>query len=449
MGIGGIGMSALAQWFQAKGFKVGGYDKTSTPLTQYLEKLNIDIHYDDKVGRIPTSFYKKNETLVVLTPAIPLDNIERKYFETENYNIVKRSKVLGLICKNQYTIAVAGTHGKTTTGSMIAHIFENAGMQPNAFIGGIMTNYNSNLLISQKKDTNTVCIVEADEYDRSFLALYPDIAVVTSADADHLDIYGAHSELIQSFEDFISNIKNDGKLFINHSLTLRIPQYLSTLRYSTQLSDCYVDNLRIVNGNFIFDYVSQSCNILQVQLVVPGIHNVSNAIAAMSVGLAYGIAPHLVKQGIESYKGVKRRFEYIIKSDRITFIDDYAHHPTEIEALLSAVKMLYPTATITCVFQPHLYTRTRDFADGFSKSLSLANEVILLPIYPARELPIPGVSAQMLLNNISSAKKCIMQKDEVVTHFANHHAEVILTVGAGDIDTVVTPLKNMLLQKYF
>lgn len=457
LGIGGIGMSAIARWFKAQGFHVGGYDKTETTLTQALEKEGIDIHYDNKVGRIPSEFYKMRETLIVKTPAVPKDNIELIYFEKEQYQIFKRAQVLGLLTESLITVAVAGTHGKTTTSSMIAHILKSAGANVSAFLGGITTNYDTNLLIGKPTQVidkradvppfgKHICVVEADEYDRSFLTLFPDIAVVTSMDADHLDIYGEHDELKKSFNEFINQIKIKGHLVVHQGLdyNLNKEKLIYVHEYSANGGDFCANNIRIENGCFVFDYKAKSAGIKDIKMLIAGFHNIANATAAINTCILLEVPADLIKQGLETFKGVKRRFEYIIRTENVVYIDDYAHHPTEIESFLKSVKALYPNKKVTCIFQPHLYSRTRDFAEGFSNSLSLADEVILMDIYPARELPIAGVSAEMLFEKITSNKKQLTTKAELLKVLKTIDVEVIVTVGAGDIDTFVPQIKELL-----
>ncbi len=463
LGIGGIGMSAIARWFKAQGFHVGGYDKTETTLTQQLEAEGMNIHYDNKVGRIPTEFYKKAETLVVRTPAVPKDNVELRYFEDEKYVLLKRSQVLGLLTEDLITIAVAGTHGKTTTSSMIAHVLQHAGANVSAFLGGITTNYNSNLLIGKPtvkidKMPNVppfgkhLCVVEADEFDRSFLTLHPDIAVVTSMDADHLDIYGEHDELKKSFNEFISQIKIKGHLIVRKGLDYKIePKKITYVHEYASYPDASslalfsAHNIRVQDACFVFDYRAKSSEIKDIKLQIPGFHNVENATAAINACILLEVPAELIKAGLESFLGVKRRFEYIIKKEDLVYIDDYAHHPTEIEAFLKSVKALYPNKKLTCIFQPHLYSRTRDFAAGFSESLSIADEVLLMDIYPARELPIAGVDSAMLLKSITSPKKQLVSKSNLMDKVKEINPEVIVTVGAGDIDIFVQPIKSYLL----
>lgn len=450
MGIGGIGMSAIARWFKAQGFTVGGYDKTETELTQTLVNEGIDIHYDNKVGRIPTEFYNKSQTLVIRTPAVPANNIEFEYFEKERFTILKRSQVLGLITQDLITVAVAGTHGKTTTSSMIAHILKHAGANVSAFLGGITANYDTNLLIgkpTQKIDARAdvppfgkhLCVVEADEYDRSFLTLFPDIAVVTSMDADHLDIYGQHDELKKSFSEFINQIKVKGHLVVKNGLDYSLDFKKITYIHSYPTAVELKQNIKIEDGYFIFSYKSLE----NIKMQLPGFHNVENAIAAINACILLEVPAELIKSGLESFKGVKRRFEYVLRNDKTIFIDDYAHHPAEIEAFLGSVKALFPDKKLTCIFQPHLYSRTRDFAAGFSESLSIADEVLLMDIYPARELPIVGVTAEIIFNNITS-EKTMVTKENLLDTLKTKNLELVVTVGAGDIDTFVPKIKNMM-----
>jgi UDP-N-acetylmuramate--alanine ligase len=445
LGIGGIGMSAIARWFRAQGFVVGGYDKTATELTARLKEEGMDIHYDNQVGRIPTAFYKKEETLVVITPAVPKDNIELNYFQESGYTMMKRSQVLGLLTKDMFTIGVAGTHGKTTTSSMTAHVLKACGVKVNAFLGGITVNYESNLLIGEK---NGVVVVEADEFDRSFLTLYPDIAVITSTDADHLDIYGEADEVTKSFGMYASQIKEGGKLFLRDGLDVGQPKGVEIRNYAWNGNNIKTENLRVENGNFVFDYVSPAHRIEGISMLVPGFHNAENALAAISIALEMGLEPAKIKAGIESFKGVKRRFQYIIKSDKKVFIDDYAHHPTEIEAFLKSVKKLYVDKKITCIFQPHLFSRTRDFMDGFAESLSLPDKLILLDIYPAREQPIEGVTSKVIFDKVTLTDKVLCSKNELMSILEKEETDVLVTVGAGDIDTLVKPIKELLTKKY-
>ncbi|MDW3209535.1 MAG: UDP-N-acetylmuramate--L-alanine ligase [Reichenbachiella sp.] len=449
IGIGGIGMSALARWFQANGFAVTGYDKTSTVLTEKLIEEGIAIHFEDNVNLIPEKVKNEKEgALIIYTPAVPKELGEYQFFIENGYELYKRSQVLGMLTESKFTIAVAGTHGKTTTSSMIAHLLKSAGVDCSAFVGGIMTNYDSNLLIGTNND---VMVVEADEFDRSFLTLHPDVAIITATDADHLDIYGSKDSLKDSFNAFIKNIKANGKLFIEekvaHELELNPNGNIGVETYGLQGGDITVDHLNIADAKFNFGYKSEDRNIQGFELALPGYHNVSNAIAALASVSGSVKNDGALIEGLNSYRGVKRRFEYIINADDLVFIDDYAHHPEEIRALLKSVKALYPNKKITTIFQPHLFTRTRDFVDGFAESLSMADEVILLDIYPARELPIEGVSSDMIKEKMTLKNVERYVKDDVLAYFESQKPEVLLTVGAGNIDTLVSPIKHLLEKK--
>jgi UDP-N-acetylmuramate--alanine ligase len=451
LGIGGIGMSALGRWFVKKGLNVSGYDRTITTLTEELVKEGMKIHFEDSVDNIPQEVRdEKEKTLVIFTPAIPKNHLEYNYLKENGYTILKRSEVLGLITKNYKTVAVAGTHGKTTTSSMVAHILKVAGKNMVGFLGGITTNYNSNLVMHGEVGANTIVVVEADEFDRSFLRLFPQIAVVTSADADHLDIYGDHNSLIESFKAFIKQINKGGSLIIHESIVETLADNSDQVTknvYSMSRGQFFASNIVAKGGFFEFDL--QGFNKVEhVKLGVPGFHNIENAIAASVAANLCGVSVQGIKKALESFTGVKRRFEYIIKSKRVVYIDDYAHHPTEIEAFLKSMKSLYPGRKLTVVFQPHLFSRTRDFAEGFSKSLSLADELFLMDIYPARELPIPGVDSDMLFKDITSPVKVRCGKLDLMEKLKEVDVDVIVTVGAGDIDTFVEPIKKMLTTKY-
>jgi UDP-N-acetylmuramate--alanine ligase len=449
LGIGGIGMSALARWFRKAGKKVGGYDRTPTPLTHELIEEGMEIHFEDRVEMIP-GYVNKSTTLVVLTPAIPKNHIEHNYLKDNGFTIMKRSEVLGLITKDYKTIAVAGTHGKTTTSSLISHIMKTAGIDMVGFLGGITTNYESNLVMHGSADPEkTWAVVEADEFDRSFLRLFPKIAVVTSADADHLDIYGDHAAMIVSFKEFMSQVSD--QLIVHESISqltenIKTPQKVT---YGMSRGQFFAGNIIPTGREFFeFDLIGENRKIEKIQLGVPGFHNMENAIAASIVAMKLGIEEAVIRKALASFRGVKRRFEYIIKHKNIVYIDDYAHHPTEIEAFLKSLKSIYAGKKITVIFQPHLFTRTRDFAEGFSKSLSLADELLLMDIYPAREEPIPGVTSDMLFKDISSAVKIRCGKKDVLDKLEGLDVEVVATVGAGDIDTFVGPIKEMLIKKY-
>lgn len=449
LGIGGIGMSAIARWFKHKGMRVAGYDRTPTPLTHELIEEGMEIHFDDRIEFIP-GYISKEKTLVVFTPAIPKNHREHAYLKDEGFTILKRSEVLGLLTKNYKTVAVAGTHGKTTTSSLIAHILKCAAMDMVAFLGGITTNYASNLVMHGEVNPKTIVVVEADEFDRSFLRLFPEIAVVTSADADHLDIYGDHKSMLASFKDFIKQISNGGYLCIHESVaSLANEVELTKETYGMSQGQFFADNITPTSsrGFFEFDLHGFGKKMEKIQLGVPGFHNMENAIAATLVAMKLGVDETTIRQALASFKGVKRRFEFIIKKDNLVYIDDYAHHPTEIEAFLKSLKSMYKGKKITVIFQPHLFTRTRDFAEGFSKSLSLADEVLLMDIYPAREEPIPGITSDMLFKDITSSVKIRCNKVDVMQKLEDLDVEVVATVGAGDIDTFVKPIKEMLMKK--
>jgi UDP-N-acetylmuramate--alanine ligase len=441
IGIGGIGMSALARWFKAMGYEVAGYDKSATDLTNALSSEGIAIHFDDDVKQIPIEFKNKEQTLVIYTPAIPSNMWELTYFAQNGFNVVKRSQVLGVLTRNKPTIAIAGTHGKTTTSTMVAYILHTAGRKVSAFLGGISANFNTNLLIGEKQEA---IVVEADEYDRSFLTLEPDMAIVTSTDADHLDIYNTHEAVKEAFHLFAGKIKNGGLLVSKQGLDLKAPQAIQTIEYGAPQSTCRAENIRVIDGQFTFDYVSPQTTIKAVTMQVPGFHNIENAVAAITIALHQNVQAEQIKEALLNFKGVKRRFEYVVKNQDLVYIDDYAHHPAELEALLSSAKALYPNKKITCIFQPHLFTRTRDFANEFAQSLSLANEVILLDIYPARELPIPGVTSDIIFQNIQSESKKRCTTNTLLNVLSESKLEVVITAGAGDIDRCVPLIKDFL-----
>ena len=412
VGIGGIGMSALARYFNAKKIAVSGYDKTATVLTKQLESEGIKIHYEDNIELID-----KYAQLVVYTPAIPKDHKGLNYYMQNNYTVVKRSDVLGAITNSSFNICVAGTHGKTTTSSMVAHILRHSGFGCNAFLGGIAVNYNSNFW-SQIPDSSgsnekNVCVVEADEYDRSFLKLNPDVAIITAMDPDHLDIYGTAENVEQAFIDFSAKIKPGGLLVNKYGLARGIElkgDDKQTYHLQNENADVHADNIKMNNGSYLFDVVQKNPMgwvLKDVVLNMGGMHNIENVIAAISVAHHLNIDDAKIKNAVADFKGIKRRFEYIIKEDKQVFIDDYAHHPEELKALISGAKKLFPEKKCTVIFQPHLYTRTRDFADGFAESLDLADDVMLLPIYPARELPIEGVTTEMILGKMKNKNNSV------------------------------------------
>jgi UDP-N-acetylmuramate--alanine ligase len=440
LGIGGIGMSALARWFQQEGYAVAGYDKTPSPLTDALVEEGMQVIFADEVAAVPAQFRSNSdEVLVVWTPAIPKDSVLLHFFQ-QGFLIKKRAEVLGMITKDQYTIAVAGTHGKTSTSSLVAHLLKSAGKPVTAFLGGITQNYNSNLILSGKSK-EAVVVVEADEFDRSFLHLHPNEAVLTSADPDHLDIYGDEQTILEGFRQFLALVDKKGKIYIqSHALyRLEEPALAATdiREYGLRSDGIHAENIIAKPNSFVFDYIGSKNQIKSLELSIPGFHNVENALAAIAIALDHGVSEVQVREGIKTFLGVKRRFEIHSSQAGKIFIDDYAHHPEEIKACLSSVRAMYPSQRLTVIFQPHLFTRTRDFAPGFSESLSLADEVVLLPIYPARELPIPGVEAEMLLDGIQAAKKACIPKSEVMDFLKASAPEVLVTLGAGDIDRLV------------
>ncbi|MCD4771926.1 MAG: UDP-N-acetylmuramate--L-alanine ligase [Bacteroidales bacterium] len=436
LGIGGIGMSALARYFHTNGIFVSGYDKIPTELTQKLIEEGIEIHYNENIDLIK----KINIELVVYTPAIPPSNEELKYFRENNIMIKKRSEILGMICNEKFLIAVAGTHGKTSISSIITHILKCADKKITAFVGGISKNYNSNFVNDKNSE---IVIAEADEFDRSFLTLNPDIAIISSVDDDHLDIYGSGEKLKESFVLFSGNIKNAGKLIINKNIQQIFSHKKDKLLYSSnEIVNYFALNINIKNGKYIFDLSLENNIIREIEFKIPGIHNIENAVAASAVAHLLGVETCFIKKALESYKGVKRRFDIKINRDDFVFIDDYAHHPEELKSTIGTTKELFPDKKICGIFQPHLYSRTRDFADDFARSLELLDEIILLDIYPAREKPIHGVDSKMLLDKINSENKILCNKNELIKELMKRKIEVLLTLGAGDIDKLVQSIKD-------
>lgn len=437
IGIGGIGMSALARYFKAIGKNVSGYDKTETELTKELEALGIEIHFEDSIALIPKDYYAEN-TLVIITPAVPKTHSEWNYFLEREYQVKKRAEVLGIITKDTFCFAVAGTHGKTTTSSILGHILYESGADVTAFLGGIVENYNSNLIGSGK----TVTVVEADEFDRSFLHLYPDIACVTSMDADHLDIYGDTASIEASFVEFADKVKDKKKLFVAKGLPL---EGISVA--VNDEADYKAFNIRIENSAYVFDVQTPSEIIKDLRFNLPGKHNLTNALIALAMAYTYGTPTEAIAKALFTFKGVKRRFSYQIKEENLVYIDDYAHHPTEINAVHQAVSELYPENKVLAIFQPHLFSRTKDFIDGFASSLSAFDEVILLDIYPARELPIEGVNSAWLLGKIDNPNKKLVSKDNLISEILKSDAKIVVTIGAGDIGELVKPIKQALHEK--
>jgi UDP-N-acetylmuramate--alanine ligase len=437
IGIGGIGMSALARYFNTQGVIVSGYDKTPTTLTKDLEKEGILIHFEDDINKID-----KEATVIVYTPAIPADHKELNYYKDNGYLVVKRSDVLNWITENAFTIAIAGTHGKTTTTSMTAHILRHTGYGCNAFLGGIASNYNTNFWSHEKN----VVVVEADEYDRSFLKLAPNIAVVTAVDPDHLDIYGTAEEVLKAFGQFTDKIKQGGTLIQKIGTEFNIDKsnkVVYTYGFDHKDASFHTANLKVVDGAYIFDLVHPSGIIKDVILNMGGLHNVENATAAIAIALSLNIEEEKIKDAVAAFKGVKRRFEYKVKTAHKVLIDDYAHHPEELNALIAGVRSLYPNEKMVMVFQPHLYSRTQDQAAGFMEALDKADEVILLPIYPARELPIQGVTSDMLLNGMKLTQKKVMTKEELMQWASTTSDKLIVMAGAGDIDVCITDVQDL------
>jgi UDP-N-acetylmuramate--alanine ligase len=445
IGIGGIGMSALARYFQYIGKKVVGYDKTPTQLTDELQAIGLEIHFEDNISLIPTDFYVEN-TLVIVTPAVPVSHSEWNYFIERGFTIKKRAEVLGIITKDTYCFAVAGTHGKTTTSSILGHVLYESGVDVTAFLGGIVENYNSNLIGSGK----TVTVVEADEFDRSFLHLHPNVSCVTSMDADHLDIYGDAASIEESFREFAAKTSSEN-LYIVKGLPLEGNEIsVSTVAESIPPSGVRglsAQNIRIENGFYVFDVKTPTEVVQNVKFGLPGHHNLSNALLAFAMAKSYGVSNEKIIAALACFKGVRRRFSFQIREEKLVYIDDYAHHPTEINAVHQAVRELYPGKKIIAAFQPHLFSRTKDFVDGFAESLSQFDEILLLEIYPARELPMEGVNSTWLLNKINNPNKKLVSKDELFTAFENSDADVFVTIGAGDIGELVKDLKKALHEK--
>lgn len=446
IGIGGIGMSNLARYFMSKGKKVAGYDRTETPLTKELVKEGAEIHYSDSVSLIPEYCKDKDTTLVVYTPAVPSENEEVIYFHEQNFTIQKRAQVLGTITKSSKALCCAGTHGKTTTSSMLAHILKQSHLDCNAFLGGILKNYSSNLMLSDKSE---LTVIEADEYDRSFHWLHPYMALITSVDPDHLDIYGTEEEYLKSFEKFTTLIQQRGALVMKHNIKLspKVGEGVKVYTYSEDKGDFHAKNIKIGNGEIRFDFVTPKEVIDNIQLGVPVRINIENSIGAMALAWLNGATPAELRHAMLTFQGAKRRFDFILKTDKIVMIDDYAHHPQELAASITSVKELYPDRKVTGVFQPHLYSRTKDFADEFAKSLSLLDELILLDIYPAREKPIEGVTSKIIFDKVT-CPKTLCNKQELLPLLENKNdIEVLLTVGAGDIDQLLEAIKEVLKEK--
>lgn len=443
IGIGGIGMSAIARYFKKQGFQVSGYDRSTSPLIKQLNQEGVNVSFEDQGDSIGNLLSKK-DTLVVYTPAIPTTHKELNFFKEEGYTLLKRAEVLGAITKDKIGLAVAGTHGKTTTSTLLAHVLQQHPTGCNAFLGGISTNYNSNLILNEKSPW---VVIEADEFDRSFHQLHPFASIVTSTDADHLDIYKDHKSLHQAFEEYTNLIDPEGVLIHHHEVLLSAK--CKKISYGVNTEKKHVDfkgtNIRVENGIFLMDVETPNSILKEVALGCPGIHNAENALAVMILADFMGLDEMQIRKGLATFKGVKRRFEYHVLQPDLVYIDDYAHHPTAINSLIQSVKLIHPDLKITGVFQPHLFSRTQDFMDEFAKELSALDEVILLPIYPAREMPIEGVNSEVLLNKINSSQKAVFSPSEVLKHISKLKKGVVLTIGAGDIDQLVTPIKEQLL----
>lgn len=443
VGIGGIGMSNLARYFMSQGKRVAGYDRVETPLTRALVAEGAHIHYEDNLQFIPDEFLDKDSTLVVYTPAIPASHSELQYFRENGFTMMKRAQVLGEITKTSDAVCIAGTHGKTTVSSMIAHLLRQSTVDCNAFLGGILKNYGTNLLLSDKSN---ITVAEADEYDRSFHWLRPWIAVITSADPDHLDIYGIPEAYRESFEHFTSLIRPGGYLILKKDapVTPRVNSGVKIFTYSETEGDYHAENIRIGGGEIVFDYVSPSGKITDISLGVPVKVNIENAVAAIASAQLCGVTSDEIRAAMHTFGGAKRRFDFLLKTPNLVFIDDYAHHPNELTASIQSIRQLYPDKKVTGVFQPHLYTRTRDFVDEFAQSLSLLDDVVLLDIYPAREEPIEGITSQIVFDKITSKEKVLLKKAELLPFLKNKELEVLVTLGAGDIERLLPEIKEML-----
>lgn len=444
LGIGGIGMSAIARYFKACGLKVAGYDRTSTPLTDELKSEGMAIHFTDAIDEIPAGYRNtslKSSTLIVLTPAVPKDHSELHYFVSNGYTVMKRSQVLGLITAGEKTFAVAGTHGKTTTSSILAHILHASGVNVTAFLGGIAVNYNSNYIQGDPAAAGHVIVVEADEFDRSFLTLHPEMAVITSMDPDHLDIYGDEGEMRRTYHEFASQVK---KTLVLQRLLEEPETSARILQYGIDEKTPYrAEHIAVENGRYRFDLVTPGYILRGLTLGLPGRHNIENAVAASAVALESGIDPSSLSEALASYRGVHRRFEVCVNTPDLVYIDDYAHHPAELQAAILSARELFPGRKLTGVFQPHLFTRTRDFADGFAASLDLLDEVFLLEIYPARELPLPGITAATILDKMKLSVRSIVTPEELISALRKQRPDVLLTLGAGDIDRLALPLTRL------
>ncbi|HIZ25580.1 UDP-N-acetylmuramate--L-alanine ligase [Barnesiella sp. An55] len=447
IGAGGIGMSALVRYFLAKGYRVAGYDRTPSPLTEALQSEGLEIVYDESVALIPDYCRDAATTLVVYTPAIPATHAGLVYFREQGFKVVKRAELLGLITQSSKGLCFSGTHGKTTTSSMAAHIFHESPIGCNAFLGGILRNYNSNLILS---DHSPFTVIEADEYDRSFHWLHPYMAVVTATDPDHLDIYGTEEAYLESFAHFTSLIQPGGCLVIKKGIKLvpRVQEGVKVYTYSAcDGGDFHAENIRVGNGTIVFDFVAPDGVVADVELGVPVDINIENAVAAMAIARLNGVADDDMRRAMASFKGAKRRFEFWVKRNDRVMIDDYAHHPDELKASIRSVRALYPGRKLTVIFQPHLYSRTRDFAPQFAEALSMANQVILLDIYPAREQPIPGVTSQLIFDKITCRDKELCLREKLLERIKECNFDILLTMGAGDIDRLLPQIASIVEAK--
>ena len=437
LGIGGIGMSALARYFHRTGKEIYGYDLTPSALTTQLEAEGIKIHFDEKLDTLP-----KKIDLMIYTPAVPKIHPAYKFFRQKGIPVLKRAEVIGLLTLNYFTIAVAGTHGKTSISAIASHILKSAEKNITAFVGGIMNNYSSNLILT---DPTKMLLVEADEFDRSFLQIKANISIISSMDDDHLDVYGEHEELQINFRKFAENLSEDGTLLLNDKLPIFEGLNRKTLHYGTKVSsDFRAENIRIIDGCYTFDLVTPKFFIDGIKMTVPGLHYIENAAAASSVAVLLGLTEEEIKRGLESFKGVERRFQFRVKNTDCVFIDDYAHHPEEINATIKTVQSLFPEKKITGIFQPHLYSRTKDFAAEFAHALDKLDEIILLDIYPAREEPIEGVSSEIIIKKMKNDSTCILSKKEVFQQLKKKKPEVLLTMGAGDIGLMADKIELLL-----
>lgn len=444
LGIGGIGMSALARYFHAIGKKVGGYDRTSTNLTDELADQGMNIHFEDDIKLIASHFLEKENTLIVRTPAVPVNNSELNYFRAEGFTIMKRAEVLGIIFNAKKGIGIAGTHGKTSVSTFVSYLLRKCGLDISAFLGGISKNFNSNLLLGK----SDYVVAEADEFDRSFLHLNPNIALITTIDADHMDIYNSYDDIKNTFSKYLKQVNPEGTIILHQAVNIDRPEGVNLLTYSLDNSsgDVFASNIRARDGVYHFTLNTPNGSFDDFYLKVPGRTNIENALAAISVCISLGISENVIKTILPGMQGAIRRFDMQVQTEKVTYIDDYAHHPSELDAIISSIRDLYPNKKITGIFQPHLFSRTRDFADGFAKSLTKLDELILLDIYPAREKPITGVTSSMLLKKIELSEKYHCSKENLLCKLKELNIEVLLTLGAGDIDQFVKPIKEMLLE---